>query len=112
MSEPRGNCQALDPPWQLEVGEAELLTHWRDRLAPYKLPRGFERVSEPLRDDAGKVRRSAFRVARMDTAPPAGASFNDEAAGRQMRWFRRASALRKGPRFTGPTAARNVARSS
>ena len=53
-----------------EVGDAELLAHLRNRLAPYKLPRSFERVSEPLRDDAGKVRRSALRAARMDTAPP------------------------------------------
>jgi bile acid-coenzyme A ligase len=53
-----------------EVGDAELLAHLRDRLAPYKLPRSFERVSEPLRDDAGKVRRSALRAARIDTAPP------------------------------------------
>jgi bile acid-coenzyme A ligase len=53
-----------------EVGDAELLAHLRNRLAPYKLPRSFERVSEPLRDDAGKVRRSALRAARMNTAPP------------------------------------------
>ena len=43
-----------------EVGDAELLTHLRDRLAPYKLPRSFERVNEPLRDEAGKVRRPAL----------------------------------------------------
>jgi bile acid-coenzyme A ligase len=52
-----------------EVGDAELLTHLRDRLAPYKLPRSFERVTEPLRDEAGKVRRAALRAARMDAAP-------------------------------------------
>jgi bile acid-coenzyme A ligase len=58
-----------------EVDDAELLTHLRDRLAPYKLPRSFERVSEPLRDDAGKVRRSALRAARVDavaSGPPRG----------------------------------------
>jgi bile acid-coenzyme A ligase len=48
-----------------EVGDAELLTHLRERLASYKLPRSFERVTEPLRDDAGKVRRSALRAARV-----------------------------------------------
>jgi Double zinc ribbon/AMP-binding enzyme C-terminal domain len=48
-----------------EVGDTELLTHLRDRLAPYKLPRSFERVSEPLRDEAGKVRRPALRAARV-----------------------------------------------
>ncbi len=48
-----------------DVGDAELLTHLRDRLAPYKLPRSFERVTEPLRDEAGKVRRPALRAARV-----------------------------------------------
>jgi bile acid-coenzyme A ligase len=49
-----------------EAGDAELLTHLRHRLAPYKLPRSFERVNEPLRDEAGKVRRPALRAARVD----------------------------------------------
>jgi bile acid-coenzyme A ligase len=49
----------LDP----DVPDEALLAHLRDRLAPYKLPRSFERVDEPLRDDAGKVRRSAWRAA-------------------------------------------------
>jgi bile acid-coenzyme A ligase len=53
-----------------EVGDAELLAHLRARLAPYKLPRSFERVREPLRDEAGKVRRLALRAARVDAAPP------------------------------------------
>jgi len=43
----------------------ELLAHLRDRLVTYKLPRTFEFVSEPVRDDAGKVRRSALRDARI-----------------------------------------------
>ncbi|GCD46007.1 AMP-dependent synthetase [Streptomyces paromomycinus] len=42
----------------------------RDRLAPYKIPRTFERSDVPLRDDAGKVRRSALRAARMSPAAP------------------------------------------
>ncbi len=46
------------------VSDAELLAHLRLRLAPYKLPRGFERSDRPLRDDAGKVRRSALRAER------------------------------------------------
>jgi bile acid-coenzyme A ligase len=53
-----------------EVGDAELLAHLRARLAPYKLPRSFERVTEPLRDDAGKVRRPALRAARVGAVPP------------------------------------------
>ncbi len=47
------------------VSDEELLTHLRERLAPYKLPRTIEVVDYPLRDDAGKVRRSALRAARM-----------------------------------------------
>jgi bile acid-coenzyme A ligase len=42
-----------------------LLAHLRERLSSYKLPRSIERVDEPLRDDAGKVRRSALRTARL-----------------------------------------------
>jgi bile acid-coenzyme A ligase len=36
-----------------------------DQLARYKIPRSFELVHEPLRDDAGKVRRSALRAERI-----------------------------------------------
>jgi bile acid-coenzyme A ligase len=39
-----------------------------ERLVTYKVPRTFELVSEPLRDDAGKVRRSALRQARIGAA--------------------------------------------
>jgi bile acid-coenzyme A ligase len=53
-----------------EVDDADLLAHLRERLAPYKLPRSFERVTEPLRDEAGKVRRSALRATRVGAAPP------------------------------------------
>lgn len=45
----------------------ELRTHLREYLAPYKVPRTFEIVTEPLRDDAGKVRRSALREARINS---------------------------------------------
>jgi bile acid-coenzyme A ligase len=47
------------------VDDSALLAHVRDRLAPYKVPRTVERVDHPLRDDAGKVRRSALRAARV-----------------------------------------------
>ncbi|MEM6710009.1 MAG: AMP-binding protein [Pseudomonadota bacterium] len=43
----------------------QLLTFLRERLVGYKLPRSVEFVAEPLRDDAGKVRRSALRKERM-----------------------------------------------
>lgn len=39
-----------------------------DRLVTYKIPESFEFVSEPLRDDAGKSRRSALRAARIATS--------------------------------------------
>ena len=48
------------------VTDDELRAHLADLLVRYKIPRTFERVDEPLRDDAGKVRRSALREARID----------------------------------------------
>ncbi len=48
-----------------QVGEEALRDHVAGLLAPYKIPRSFEFVDEPLRDDAGKVRRSALRQARL-----------------------------------------------
>ncbi|MEA2167544.1 MAG: bile acid-coenzyme ligase [Solirubrobacteraceae bacterium] len=47
------------------VTDEELDAHLHERLVRYKLPRTFERSDEPLRDDAGKVRRSALRAARI-----------------------------------------------
>lgn len=47
-----------------EVTDEELRAHLAERLATYKIPRSFERVTEPLRDDAGKVRRVALAAAR------------------------------------------------
>jgi bile acid-coenzyme A ligase len=55
---------------QERPGPDELHHHLRDHLAPYKTPRTFELVTEPLRDDAGKVRRSALRDARLPAGPP------------------------------------------
>ena len=43
----------------------QLKAHVAERLVSYKQPRTFEFVDEPLRDDAGKVRRSALRDARL-----------------------------------------------
>ena len=42
----------------------DLLTFAAERLAKYKLPRSVEYVDEPLRDDAGKVRRNALKADR------------------------------------------------
>lgn len=47
------------------VSEADLRSHLVEQLAANKIPRSFEFVSEPLRDDAGKLRRSALRDARL-----------------------------------------------
>lgn len=48
-----------------DIDEAELRSFLADRLVTYKIPRTFEFVDEALRDDAGKVRRSALRAARL-----------------------------------------------
>ena len=45
-----------------DVTNGDLLEFMAERLATYKLPRSFEYVTQPLRDDAGKVRRSALRA--------------------------------------------------
>ncbi len=50
------------------VSEAALREHLAERLVVYKIPRSFEFVREPLRDDAGKVRRSALRAERLATS--------------------------------------------
>jgi bile acid-coenzyme A ligase len=47
------------------VDEEALRAHLGAHLARYKIPRSFEFVDEPLRDDAGKLRRSALRDARI-----------------------------------------------
>ena len=51
--------------------EAALLAHLAERLVRYKLPRSFEYVAEPLRDDAGKVRRKTLREERVVNRPKA-----------------------------------------
>lgn len=48
-----------------EITESELKEFLGERLVTYKVPRTFEFVREPLRDDAGKVRRSALRDVRI-----------------------------------------------
>lgn len=45
--------------------EQDLLTFLAVRLATYKLPRTVEYVDEPMRDEAGKVRRAALRAERI-----------------------------------------------
>lgn len=45
--------------------EAALIAHLHRHLVRYKLPRTIEYVAEPLRDEAGKVRRKALKDARI-----------------------------------------------
>ena len=46
-----------------------LHAHLAERLVAYKRPRSIELVGEPLRDDAGKVRRSQLRTERLAASP-------------------------------------------
>jgi bile acid-coenzyme A ligase len=48
-----------------DVTDDELQEWCGQRLTRYKVPRTFERVAEPLRDGAGKVRRSRLREERL-----------------------------------------------
>jgi len=54
------------------VSDEDLISYLAERIAPYKVPRTFERTTSPVRDDAGKVRRSALRaehLARLASGP-------------------------------------------
>jgi bile acid-coenzyme A ligase len=59
-----------------EVTDAALTAFLAQRLAPHELPATYERVTEALRDEAGKSRRSALRAARLATR--AGAAAGDD----------------------------------
>ena len=48
------------------IVEADLLNHLAERLVRYKIPRTIEFSNEPMRDDAGKVRRKSLRQDRLD----------------------------------------------
>jgi bile acid-coenzyme A ligase len=47
------------------VRDDELDGFLAERIARYKSPRTYEYVDEPVRDDGGKVRRSALRDERL-----------------------------------------------
>ena len=49
-------------------GDDDLRAFLAERLVRYKIPRTFEFVDQPLRDNAGKVRRSALREERIKAA--------------------------------------------
>jgi bile acid-coenzyme A ligase len=50
--------------------EEELRGLLAERLVRYKIPRSFEFTPEPLRDDAGKLRRSRLRAERVGSDAP------------------------------------------
>ena len=55
-----------------DLTEAELREHLFSLLVPYKQPRTYEFVADNIRDDAGKVRRTALRderIARLKSQP-------------------------------------------
>jgi bile acid-coenzyme A ligase len=53
---------------QRAVPPEELLLFVSERVARYKVPRSIEYTDQPIRDDAGKVRRSSLRAERV--SPP------------------------------------------
>lgn len=53
--------QGMEPPT-----EAELRLFAAERLLRYKTPRSYEFTDAPLRDEAGKVRRSQLRAERLE----------------------------------------------
>jgi bile acid-coenzyme A ligase len=55
----------LKPGLRGDEAEDELRAFVAQRLTKYKLPRSFEFVDSPLRDDAGKIRRSQLREDRV-----------------------------------------------
>ena len=56
-----------------ELTEADLREHLRRELVPYKQPRTYEFADGNIRDDAGKVRRTALRDERIARMKAAGA---------------------------------------
>lgn len=54
------------------LDEAALRAHLARHLTGYCIPHGFERVDEPLRDEAGKVKRYKLRQRRIDVGEERG----------------------------------------
>ncbi len=67
--EDRGNdVHAIVEADESVVSQADLLAFLAERLTKYKLPRTIEFVDEPLRDEAGKVRRADLRAQRLSAS--------------------------------------------
>jgi bile acid-coenzyme A ligase len=54
------------------LDEADLRTYAESRLARYKCPRSYRFTGEPLRDDAGKIRRADLRQNEIQRAAQPG----------------------------------------
>lgn len=59
----------VQPVEGMSLAETELLEFVSAKLARFKLPKTIEFTTEPLRDEAGKVRRAALREVRLKTQP-------------------------------------------
>jgi bile acid-coenzyme A ligase len=57
----------VETPAGSAVSETEIAEFVRERLSSHKHPKTIEIVHTPLRDETGKMRRSALRAARMQT---------------------------------------------
>jgi bile acid-coenzyme A ligase len=69
---PYALVQAARSPEAAVLDEATVTEFLRERVAGYKVPQTVEFVDSPLRDDAGKARRSAVRaeiIARLRARP-------------------------------------------
>ena len=55
-----------------DPSDEELREFLGERLVRYKIPRSFERVDHQVRDDAGKVRRTAVAAERAESNNPKG----------------------------------------
>ena len=52
------------------VSREELLVYAAERVARYKVPRSIEYTDQPLRNEAGKLRRNALQAERIPPSPP------------------------------------------
>ena len=52
------------------VSREELLAFAAQRVARYKVPRSIEYTDQPMRNEAGKLRRSALQAERIPPSPP------------------------------------------
>jgi bile acid-coenzyme A ligase len=56
----------VETPAATDTSEADIAAFLESRLSPHKRPASIEIVHTPLRDETGKMRRSALRAARVE----------------------------------------------